>query len=255
MNAYSYNSTWQTPMNQSVLNWNITPTKIGFSKSSNSNNYIYASQYSWSAYGKCTSTYRGNKLTSYTIRLNSRTISEDATNFSNFVQSVFVHELGHTIWLGDNPDTTASKDSEKTTVITRADYPYYEDESAIYEKASLVIRGKIIDKRMEYMSQVIELTKEQKDDPQLNPGDVVEIKQFGGETKDTIYIEEGAPQISQNGEYIMFLESYEDSPATLLNNVQSLYGIEDNKIINHVENDFNVTIEKLEKLSNDISSN
>lgn len=45
--------------------------------------------------------------------------------------------------------------------------------------------------------------------------DVVEIKQFGGETKDTIYIEEGAPQISQNGEYIMFLESYEDSPATL----------------------------------------
>lgn len=179
--------------------------------------------------------------------------------------------------------STASKDSEKTTVITRADYPYYEDESAIYEKASLVIRGKIIDKRMEYMSQVIELTKEQKDDPQLNPGgdvdeekemvtiykvkiidsfkgdvvkgDVVEIKQFGGETKDTIYIEEGAPQISQNGEYIMFLESYEDSPATLLNNVQSLYGIEDNKIINHVENDFNVTIEKLEKLSNDTSSN
>ncbi len=108
MNAYSYNSTWQTPMNQSVLNWNNTPTKIGFSKSSNSNNYIYASQYSWSAYGKCTSTYRGNKLTSYTIRLNSRTISEDATNFSNFVQSVFVHELGHTIWLGDNPDTTSS---------------------------------------------------------------------------------------------------------------------------------------------------
>lgn len=179
--------------------------------------------------------------------------------------------------------STGAIDSEKTTVIAKADYPYYEDESAIYEKASLVIRGKVIDKRMEYMSQVIELTKEQKDDPQLNPGgdvdeekemftiykvqvidsfkgdvvkdDVVEIKQFGGETKDTIYIEEGAPQISQNGEYIMFLESYEDSPATLLNNTQSLYNIEDNKIINYVENDFNMTIEKLEKLSNDISSN
>ena len=102
--------------------------------------------------------------------------------------------------------STAAKDNEKTTVITIADYPYYEDESAIYEKASLVIRAKVIDKRMEYMSQVIELTKEQKDDPQLN-------------------------------------------------NVQSLYSIEDDKIISHEDNDFNMTIEKLEKLPNDKNNN
>ena len=106
--TYSYNSTWQTPMNQSVLNWNGTPTRIGFSKSSSSSNNIYASQYSWSDYGKCTSTYTGSKITNYTIKLNSRTISADATNLSNFIQSVFVHELGHTIWLGDNPNTSSS---------------------------------------------------------------------------------------------------------------------------------------------------
>lgn len=174
--------------------------------------------------------------------------------------------------------STGTINNEKTTVITRADYPYYEDESAIYKKASLVIRGTVIDKRMEYMSQVIELTEEEKNDPKLNPGgdvdeekelvtiykiqiidsfkgdavkgDIVEVKQFGGETNDTIYIEEGAPEIRKNSEYIMFLETYKDSPATLLNNVQSLYNIEDGKIMNHVDNDFNVTIEKLNKLSN-----
>lgn len=44
---------------------------------------------------------------SFDITLNSRTISRDATNVSNFIQSVFVHELGHSIWLRDNPPTTS----------------------------------------------------------------------------------------------------------------------------------------------------
>jgi hypothetical protein len=167
--------------------------------------------------------------------------------------------------------------NDKTIVIVSHDYPYYENESAIYEKASIVIRGTVIDKRAEYMSHVGELTEEQKKDPKLNPGgevdkekefttiykiqvtdsfkgkvlkdDIVEIKQFGGETDDTIYIDEGAPQIEQKREYIMFLETYENSPATLLNDVQSLYSIDKDKLISHTDNDFNMTIEKLEALS------
>ena len=176
---------------------------------------------------------------------------------------------------GCSTDTT---DPEKTSVIRKGDYPYYEDERDIYEKASLVIRGIVIEKRMEFMSPVTELSQEQKRDPKLNPGgdvdkekelftiykvqiidsfkgdavkdDIVEIKQLGGEKDNTIYIEEGGPQINQNSEYIMFLETYVDNPATLLNNMQSLYNVEDGKIISHPDNDFNMTIEKLENLSN-----
>lgn len=40
--------------------------------------------------------------------MNSKALKKDATNISNFIQSVFVHELGHTIWLADNPITTSS---------------------------------------------------------------------------------------------------------------------------------------------------
>ena len=65
---YDYNNTWQTPMNQSI----------------------------------------SNTTTKFQIKLNSTTISNDATNFNNFVQSVLVHELGHILWLADNPSTTSS---------------------------------------------------------------------------------------------------------------------------------------------------
>ncbi|SNS83021.1 CARDB protein [Anaerovirgula multivorans] len=105
---YSYNSTWQTPMDTAISNWNNDEAKITFNKVSLSDNTVAAGQYDYDAYGKCFSTYKGDELTKFEIQLNSRTISEDATNLSNFIQSVFVHELGHTIWLADNPNTTSS---------------------------------------------------------------------------------------------------------------------------------------------------
>ena len=108
MYPYSYNIIWQTAMDQSRSNWNNTSTPIDFYTSSGSSNMIYAAQYDWDAYGMMTPTTSGSELTQFTIRLNSRRISEDATNISNFIQSVFVHELGHTIWLEDNPITELS---------------------------------------------------------------------------------------------------------------------------------------------------
>ncbi|MEK3734249.1 MULTISPECIES: hypothetical protein [Paenibacillus] len=108
--SYSFNSTWQAPMDQSLSNWNNAGAKVKFSKNSSSSNTISAAQYSWEAYGRNYATYSGSKLTKFRIEMNARTISRDRQDgkFSNFVQSVFVHELGHSIWLSDNPNTSSS---------------------------------------------------------------------------------------------------------------------------------------------------
>jgi len=108
INQYSYNSQWQPNMDAAVSSWNNAGAKITFSKSSSSVNKIYAAQYSDTWYGLNTCWHSGSTVTKFEIKLNSRTIAADATNFGNFVRSVFVHELGHSIWLSDNPNTTSS---------------------------------------------------------------------------------------------------------------------------------------------------
>lgn len=119
---YDYNNTWQTPMNQSISNWNSTATRVWITKSSSSANTIVAAGYSDTWYGLATQTVSGNTTTKFQIKLNSTTISNDATNFNNFVQSVLVHELGHILWLADNPSTTSSsimKYSRDRNTLTR----------------------------------------------------------------------------------------------------------------------------------------
>jgi hypothetical protein len=101
---YSYNTTWQTPMDQSLSNWYNTPTPAWFEKSSSASNWVEAASFADTWYG--TYTYWGSGSSRYfRIQLNSRMIAGDATNFSNFVQSVFVHEMGHALSLLDNPAT------------------------------------------------------------------------------------------------------------------------------------------------------
>lgn len=106
--TYDYNDTWQVPMNTAVSNWNNASAKVTFSKDSKSTHTITAAQFDYTDYGINYATYSGSTLKSFRIELNAKTIGADATNFSNFVQSTFVHELGHSIWLADNPDTTKS---------------------------------------------------------------------------------------------------------------------------------------------------
>lgn len=101
---YNYNSTWQTAMDQSLSNWYNTPTPAWFEKSSSASNWAEAAEFSDTWYG--TYTYWGSGSSRYfRVQLNSRMIAKDATNFSNFIQSVFVHEMGHALSLLDNPAT------------------------------------------------------------------------------------------------------------------------------------------------------
>ncbi len=108
---YSYNSLWQTSLDQSLNNWNDTSAKVFFYKSSNSNNIVKAQIFDYTAFGKMVPiTVTGSNLQKFRIELNSGRIADAAQPgcFSNFVQSVMVHEIGHTIWLSDNPVTPSS---------------------------------------------------------------------------------------------------------------------------------------------------
>lgn len=108
IHPYSFASTWQSAIDQSRINWNNSSANVYFYTSSSSENMVYVDDYDISAYGLTTCWPNGSQVTRFETKVNRRRISADASNLSNFIQSVVVHELGHTVWLADNPNTSAS---------------------------------------------------------------------------------------------------------------------------------------------------
>ncbi|RZT77941.1 matrixin [Micromonospora violae] len=95
---YSYNSTWMTPLNRALSNWNATASPASFYKDTLSGSTLTVTNYSDTWYGY----YQACGSSCMYVRVNSRTINRDASNFSNFVTSVVVHELGHALNLAHN---------------------------------------------------------------------------------------------------------------------------------------------------------
>ena len=111
LKSFSFNSTWQLPMDRGVANWNNRNTPIHFTTSSTSNNTVSAGPRDDTWYGLASSWISGSDIVRFEIAVNSRTVSNNAINFENFVTSVFTHELGHTIGLKDNPTGTTGNGS------------------------------------------------------------------------------------------------------------------------------------------------
>lgn len=80
------------------------------SKTGNVNVKKYADKYADTWYGLTSQTYNSSTgyTTKFTIKVNARTISADATNFNNFAKSTVMHEFGHVFQLCDNPNTSKS---------------------------------------------------------------------------------------------------------------------------------------------------
>lgn len=98
------NSLWLSLIDNSIASWNSTPTPVNITKSSTAKNNINASNYTDTWYGYYIGYNEGiSSLFYFDIKLNANTIQKKATNFNNFVQSVLVHELGHSFSLDDNP--------------------------------------------------------------------------------------------------------------------------------------------------------
>ena len=106
----SLSDDWVSIIDTGIANWNDSSANVSISVSIFSSNKIEAAQYSDTWYGLTTQTY--NTSTGYTskfvIQINSKTISDDATDFTNFAISTVTHEFGHVFWLCDNPNTTKS---------------------------------------------------------------------------------------------------------------------------------------------------
>ncbi|MEU0938025.1 MULTISPECIES: hypothetical protein [unclassified Embleya] len=104
--TFDYNSTWQGPLVRAISNWNGTATPVAIGTLSNSRNTLTVKSYSDTWYGLTTSKGPRNSSRTFTIKMNSRTINRDATNWNNMVTRIFSHELGHGLSLADNPSTS-----------------------------------------------------------------------------------------------------------------------------------------------------
>ena len=128
MYPYSYNSTWQTPMNKALANWNATSSPAHFYKSTNSGSTITVKSYSNTWYG----TYQRCGGMCMYVKLNTRTINRDASNFSNFVTSTLVHEFGHALNLAHNSTTSIMNTSRNRNSMTKPQSHDVADVNAYY---------------------------------------------------------------------------------------------------------------------------
>ena len=163
--------------------------------------------------------------------------------------------------------------AEKETVSVLVDYPWYESVEALYGRADLVIEGKVISSRVEWMNHAIEPSEEDKDDPYLNPGgdtdpgemvttiytvevhdiykgsagETIELMDFGGETDSVICTCPDAADIEMDAEYVLFLSTSElrENAAWLLNPTQGLYRIQGDTLISDPDNPLTLTFEDL----------
>lgn len=149
-----------------------------------------------------------------------------------------------------NIDDSTSQ-GELSTVLVRQDFPHYKSIDSLSEKADVVIKGRVIKSRVEALNDVIYSTSvDEKMNPEgelpeektnytiytiytieivdslkgnSKPGDTIEVKQLGGEVENIDFISEENIDILTGNDYVLFLATYENTPASLLNSVQSLY--------------------------------
>lgn len=112
---YSYNPTWQAPMDAAITNWNATYSPVKITKTSLSSSTIEAKSLSATWYGY----YWRIGPTALKIELNARMISLKATNFSKYVTSVLVHEYGHALSLAhrDNQDSIMNRGRARNSMV------------------------------------------------------------------------------------------------------------------------------------------
>ncbi|WP_327007846.1 hypothetical protein OHA72_11545 [Dactylosporangium sp. NBC_01737] len=78
----------------------------------------------------------------------------------------------------------------------------------------------------------------------------LEIKQGGGRHKGTTHIEAGSVSLQPKAHYLVFIEVYDDAPASLLNPTQGQYRLDDGGTVTPVDDaGLRFTLADLERLS------
>lgn len=137
-------------------------------------------------------------------------------------------------------------------IVYSADYISYESAEELIEDASAIIVGVVESSEVRKVN--IELDP-RSSDPELNPqagaddvledatlvytvhsvrvtdvikgdagrGDLIEVKQLGGDLDSQRYSEEGSTFLKQAGTYALYLQTFDGIPASLLNPTQATY--------------------------------
>lgn len=136
----------------------------------------------------------------------------------------------------------ACKPRQESIVHINMDYPAYSTLDEAVGAANLIVEGKSLGKEykmldigsgesssMPYTVYDIEVVKVYKGD--IKEGDVIEVKILGGKFKDVEYVlASPSPILNDDGEYVLFLSTYEDSPASLINPIDSVFELKDGNL-------------------------
>lgn len=177
---------------------------------------------------------------------------------------------------GTVPGQSPIGSSNKKVIAFKTDYPFYQSLDALYQKADFVIKAKVLDSRVEWMSHVLPRTAEYYANPN-NPGGkqddtkmittiytveitasykgkdgvkTMNIMQLGGEDESAIYVCEETPKLAKNTEYVLFLSksSLRENAGWLLNNIQSLYQVKGNDLMSIPGNTITINLDDMVKL-------
>jgi hypothetical protein len=170
----------------------------------------------------------------------------------------------------DHTDTHAAQKN----VLYRADYPSYATADQLFERATVVVQGRVeSDKKVVRLVQaapqgqalpaavdaerregmvvtVRTVTVSRVFKGNVKPGDIVKVKQLGGKLDGVTYSEEHGVPLVDNGQYTLFLETYPDQPASLLNPVQGQYLVDAGNGLHALPgNEITTSVNQLDRLA------
>jgi hypothetical protein len=139
----------------------------------------------------------------------------------------------------------ASTTNAPVTIIASEDYPSYGSVDALSERADTIVKGNVIQTRVQALNDMAQASSSSLNEQvsfdkiytiytvqvtdsykgRYSAGDQIEVKQLGGQLGNTEIVNDDSVKLMPTKDYVLFLETYEDTPASLLNTVQSLYVI------------------------------
>jgi len=128
----------------------------------------------------------------------------------------------------------------QSRVVYQGDYPHYESVAELVKKANLVVEVAVADPRVgklyptdgprndetAVVITIYDATVAKVHKGSVRTGDVIEVQQMGGESDGVVYENPEVVPFREGTPYLLFLETYPDSPAALLNPDQGQYEVD-----------------------------
>jgi len=124
---------------------------------------------------------------------------------------------------------------------SNGDYPAYSSDTEMAESSDAVVVGDVLSDRREviqgfdYRVVSIEVLTDAKS--LYAPGDLIEVKLHTGN------VAEPSPDLNVDNRYVLFLETYDSVPASLLNPWQAYYEVQHGTVVPDPDNDLTLGLE------------